>query len=115
MRCHIMQAYFRTALGGRLESANTTILEYENRFALAGTFWHILRATSRFAPLLQAMNISGGLGKLLLGEESKLPIQVEAGHDYYEIRSSWFDKLELLHFFRHRQWLHGVWSGMSAE
>ena len=113
MTCHITQAYFRTVLGDRLDSANVTIPAYQHRFELAGTFWAIFR--EMFSSELQEMNISGGIDVLLLGEKSQLPIQVQAGRDHDELLSSWLSRINSFLFFCHRYWLHGIRSGMPGE
>jgi len=41
MKCHILQAYFRTLLGDRNEGTNSQFSKCKDRYKFAGTFWNI--------------------------------------------------------------------------
>jgi hypothetical protein len=97
MSCHILQAYFRTLFGDRYEIANEQVPEFEERFDLAGTFWDLLRKP--FALLLQKMEISGGIDKILLGERAKYRFRVEPGSQYSSVVLALSRKFTSLCFF----------------
>jgi len=97
MRCHILQAYFRTLFGDRYEIANKQVLEFEKRFELAGTFWHLFRKP--FALLFQKMEISGRIDEILLGEPAKRGFRVEPSSQYSSVMLALFSKFTSLYFF----------------
>jgi hypothetical protein len=98
MECHILEAYFRTILGDRWEPANEWLPESKHRFSLAGGFYHAFRPV--FPELFEEMNISVGLGEILLGDEiHSKDIKVEPGPCYNELVSTALSKFGSLHFF----------------
>ena len=97
MSCHILQAYFRTLFGDRYEIANTQLLEFEERFDLAGTFWDFFRKP--FTRLFQKMEISGRIDELLLGEPAKYGLRVEPGSQYSSMVLALFSKFTSLYSF----------------
>ncbi|RDW59544.1 hypothetical protein BP6252_12631 [Coleophoma cylindrospora] len=97
MSCHILQAYFRTILGGHYEPANKRLPDFKGRFALASAFWDWFRGP--FAPELQSMRSSGSIDQLLLGETSANGIRVESGDYYHGFLTASFCKFQSLHFF----------------
>ncbi|KAK1758193.1 heterokaryon incompatibility protein-domain-containing protein [Echria macrotheca] len=95
LKCHILQAYIRTILGDYYANANQKLMSYTGRFGLAGTFWHKHRAA--WAPLLQKMDLSGGLDEILLGQKGSLTVQF-GDHDR-EVTRATREKWRTLHFF----------------
>ena len=98
MRCHILQAYFRTLFGDRYESENEQLLNFEERFDLAGAFWDMYRKP--FAHTFQDMKISGRIDEILLGKRvENWRLQVEPGSRYSSVVLALFSKFTSLYFF----------------
>ena len=95
LQCHILQAYFRTMLGDYYPNARQKLLAYSRKFSLAGTFWHKHRIA--MASLLQKMDLSAGLGQILLGQKGDLLVQF--GDFDHEVTRATVDKWGSLHFF----------------
>jgi hypothetical protein len=64
MKCHILQAYFRTVLGDHNEDTNMPLSTCIDRYQVAGTFWNIIRKKQN--KLIQKMHISSRIQDLLV-------------------------------------------------
>jgi hypothetical protein len=84
MKCHLLQAYFRTVLGDRDENTNSQLSISTDRYEIAGTFWNIIR--KRHNRLIHQMHISTPIRDLLLDKSTEdISFTVQSHPNYTRI------------------------------